>query len=189
MPAPAKKCRSWPVLILGTRDLNQKIAGFASGCDDYLAEPYEVTELQLRVEALMRRAYRYASRPLTSYELNGTHIDFVRRLVVRGAEQTNLRKRECAVLRYLIERKGRVVTRDELLQNVWGYSSLLQTRVVDTHIRLLRKTPAQNREARSSSKQSMARGTALNTEYGFEKGLRIHLLSRAPTLGSAAALL
>ncbi len=138
VPAPAKKCRSC-VLILGTRDLNQKIAGFASGCDDYLAKPYGVAELQLRVEALMRRAYRYASRPLTSYELNGTHIDFVRRLVVRGAEQTNLRKRECAVLRYLIERKGRVVTRDELLQSVWGYSSLLQTRVVDTHIRLLRK--------------------------------------------------
>jgi two-component system alkaline phosphatase synthesis response regulator PhoP len=128
-----------PILVLGTRDLNQKIDAFAAGCDDYLAKPFDLTELQLRVEALMRRVYKYASRPLTSYELNETHIDFVRGLVVKGGEQTNLRKRECAVLRYLIERRGRVVTRDELLQAVWGYTCLLQTRIVDIHIRFLRK--------------------------------------------------
>lgn len=85
------------------------------------------------------------------------------RLVVRGAEQTNLRKRECAVLRYLIERKGRVVTRDELLQNVWGYSSLLQTRVVDTHIRLLRKKL--DSESRSSEFIKTVHGEGYRFEH------------------------
>jgi two-component system alkaline phosphatase synthesis response regulator PhoP len=119
--------------------LKEKIEAFQSGCDDYVSKPYEMAELLLRVEALVRRQSMNAPRSLTSYELNGAYIDFVKGILVKDGEQTTLRKRECAVLRYLIERKGRVVTRDELLEDVWGFTSVLQTRIVDVHIRLLRQ--------------------------------------------------
>jgi two-component system alkaline phosphatase synthesis response regulator PhoP len=119
--------------------LKEKIEAFQSGCDDYVSKPYEMAELLLRVEALVRRQSMNAPRSLTSYELNGAYIDFIKGIPVKDGEQTTLRKRECAVLRYLIERKGRVVTRDELLEDVWGFTSVLQTRIVDVHIRLLRQ--------------------------------------------------
>jgi DNA-binding response OmpR family regulator len=127
-----------PILMLGTRDLSHKIEGFKSGSDDYLSKPFEITELQMRIEALLRRAYRQR-QALQSYELDGTHIDFTNSSISRNGKTTALRKRECELLRYFIERKGQVFSRDELLRSVWGYSSLTRTRIVDVHVACLRR--------------------------------------------------
>jgi DNA-binding response OmpR family regulator len=128
-----------PILMLGVRDLNHKIEGFRSGSDDYLTKPFEILELQLRVEALLRRAYKPARRPLKSYELNGVHIDFINSTLSREGKLTTLRKRECELLRYLLERKGHVLSRDELLEAVWEWIPIVRTRTVDVHIRWLRQ--------------------------------------------------
>jgi two-component system, OmpR family, alkaline phosphatase synthesis response regulator PhoP len=128
-----------PILMLGTSELNHKIEGFKSGSDDYLSKPFEITELQLRVEALLRRACIPAWRALNSYRLNGLYIDFINSVVSKDGKTTVLRKRECELLRCLVDRRGSMLSRDELLQAIWGYTPLLQTRIVDVHISRLRQ--------------------------------------------------
>jgi DNA-binding response OmpR family regulator len=79
------------ILMLGSRELNHKIEGFKSGSDDYLTKPFEMLELQVRVEALLRRAYKPAGRPIESYELNGVHIDFMKSTLSKDGKRTRLR--------------------------------------------------------------------------------------------------
>jgi two-component system alkaline phosphatase synthesis response regulator PhoP len=119
-------------------DLKYKLEGFKSGSDDYLAKPFEIPELQARIEALLRRAYKAPYRPLTRYELDGVHIDFIKSIVSKDEKTTILRKRERELLRYLMERKGRVLSRDEIIQAVWTHTPL-RTRTVDVHIAWLRQ--------------------------------------------------
>jgi two-component system, OmpR family, alkaline phosphatase synthesis response regulator PhoP len=128
-----------PILMLGAKDLDDKIEGFKSGSDDYLSKPFEITELQIRVEALLRRVYLQARRALKSYDLNGVHIDFVNSQIRKPGKTISLRKRECEVLRYLIEGRGRVFSRDELLEAIWGCDLTMRTRIVDAHVAWLRR--------------------------------------------------
>jgi two-component system alkaline phosphatase synthesis response regulator PhoP len=129
-----------PILMLTARsELNNKVQGFKAGSDDYLTKPFETPELQARVEALLRRAPA-ASRPeLKSYDFDGIHVDFVKGRVTKKGQATDLGERECRLLRYLVERKGTVLSRDELLQEVWGYKSIPLTRTVDVHVAWLRQ--------------------------------------------------
>ena len=129
-----------PILMLTARsELNNKVQGFKSGADDYLTKPFETPELQARVEALLRRASGAARTELKSYDFDGIHVDFETALVRKNGKTTELGERECRLLRYLIERKGNVLSRDELLQDVWGYKSVPLTRTVDVHIAWLRQ--------------------------------------------------
>jgi two-component system, OmpR family, alkaline phosphatase synthesis response regulator PhoP len=129
-----------PILMLTARtELNSKVQGFKSGSDDYLTKPFETPELQARVEALLRRAPAGARPELKVYEFNGIHVDFTKGRVTKNGKATELGERECRLLRYLVERKGTVLSRDELLQEVWGYKSIPLTRTVDVHVAWLRQ--------------------------------------------------
>jgi two-component system alkaline phosphatase synthesis response regulator PhoP len=129
-----------PILMLTARtELNSKVQGFKSGSDDYLTKPFETPELQARVEALLRRAPAGARPELKAYEFNGIHVDFTKGRVTKNGKATELGERECRLLRYLVERKGTVLSRDELLQEVWGYKSIPLTRTVDVHVAWLRQ--------------------------------------------------
>src|SRR6516164_7897760 len=129
-----------PILMLTARsDLNSKVQGFKSGSDDYLTKPFETPELQARVEALLRRAPAGARPELKTYEFDGIHVDFTKGRVTKNGKATELGERECRLLRYLVERKGTVLSRDELLQEVWGYKSIPLTRTVDVHVAWLRQ--------------------------------------------------
>jgi two-component system alkaline phosphatase synthesis response regulator PhoP len=129
-----------PILMLTARtELNSKVQGFKSGSDDYLTKPFETPELQARVEALLRRAPAGARPELKIYEFNGIHVDFTKGRVTKNGKATELGERECRLLRYLVERKGTVLSRDELLQEVWGYKSIPLTRTVDVHVAWLRQ--------------------------------------------------
>src|SRR6516165_7964258 len=109
-----------PILMLTARsELNNKIQGFKAGGDDYLTKPFETPELQARVEALLRRAPAAARQELKTYEFNGIQVDFIKGRVIKKGQSTDLGERECRLLRYLVERKGAVLSRDELLQEVW----------------------------------------------------------------------
>jgi two-component system, OmpR family, alkaline phosphatase synthesis response regulator PhoP len=129
-----------PILMLTARsELNNKVQGLKAGGDDYLTKPFETPELQARVEALLRRAPAGQRVELKTYDFEGIHIDFTTALVTRHGKTIALGERECRLLRYLVERKGTVLTRDELLQDVWGYKSVPLTRTVDVHIAWLRQ--------------------------------------------------
>jgi two-component system, OmpR family, alkaline phosphatase synthesis response regulator PhoP len=129
-----------PILMLTARsELNNKVQGFKSGTDDYLTKPFDTPELQARVEALLRRSSVGTPVELKSYDFDGIHVDFSKSSVTKHGRSTALGERECRLLRYLIERKGSVLSRDELLQEVWGYKSIPLTRTVDVHIAWLRQ--------------------------------------------------
>jgi len=129
-----------PILMLTARsELNNKVLGLKAGADDYLTKPFEIPELQARIEALLRRGFASARPTIQSYELDGMHVDFLKSRLTKGGKATLLSERECRLLRYLIERKGMVLSREELLQDVWGYKSAPLTRTVDVHVAWLRQ--------------------------------------------------
>jgi two-component system, OmpR family, alkaline phosphatase synthesis response regulator PhoP len=129
-----------PILMLTARsELNNKVQGLKAGGDDYLTKPFETPELQARVEALLRRAASGPRAQIKAYEFDGIHVDFTTARVLKNGKAITLGERECRLLRYLIERKGIVLSRDELLQEVWGYKSVPLTRTVDVHIAWLRQ--------------------------------------------------
>jgi two-component system alkaline phosphatase synthesis response regulator PhoP len=129
-----------PILMLTARsELNNKVQGLKAGGDDYLTKPFETPELQARVEALLRRAASGPRAEVRSYDFDGIHVDFATARVVKNGKVTPLGERECRLLRYLVERRGLVLSRDDLLQDVWGYQSVPLTRTVDVHIAWLRQ--------------------------------------------------
>jgi two-component system alkaline phosphatase synthesis response regulator PhoP len=129
-----------PILMLTARgELNNKVQGLKAGGDDYLTKPFETPELQARVEALLRRAAGGPRAEIKTYDFDGIHVDFSSARVVKNGKTITLGERECRLLRYLVERRGMVLSRDELLQDVWGYKSIPLTRTVDVHIAWLRQ--------------------------------------------------
>ena len=128
-----------PILMLTAKDAeDDKVRGLEAGADDYLTKPFGLKELIARVEALIRRARGHAARPAT-LRLAGAEIDLGTRAARRGGEAHPLTDREIDILCYLCERSDRVVTRDELLQAVWGYAPGVESRTADIHMAKLRK--------------------------------------------------
>ena len=129
-----------PILMLTARsELNNKVQGFKAGSDDYLTKPFETPELEARIEALLRRASHGPRVELQFFDFDGIHVDFTKSQITKNGKPIPLGERESRLLRYLIERKGTVLSRDELLQEVWGYKSIPLTRTVDVHIAWLRQ--------------------------------------------------
>jgi DNA-binding response OmpR family regulator len=129
-----------PILMLTARtELNNKVQGFKSGADDYVTKPFEGPELLVRVEALLRRAQAGARKRVSSWNFRDITIDFAKARMVKKGEEIALSERECRLLQHLIESRGEVVTRDELLEEVWGYEAAPMTRTVDVHISWLRQ--------------------------------------------------
>ena len=129
-----------PILMLTARDeLSDKVMGLKSGADDYLTKPFEAEELLARIEALLRRASRDLGSDLRTHDFGGMRIDFTRRKIIRDGETVDLSDQESSLLRYLIENRGKVVSRDTLLKEVWGYDTVPITRTVDVHIAWLRQ--------------------------------------------------
>jgi two-component system alkaline phosphatase synthesis response regulator PhoP len=129
-----------PVLMLTARNqINDKVLGFKSGADDYLTKPFEVDEFRVRVEALLRRSYRSGPIDPIEYRFGDVQVHFVQLKLVRSGHSFTLSEREGRLLRYLIENRGKIVSRDILLERVWGYSTAPYTRTVDVHILRLRQ--------------------------------------------------
>jgi two-component system, OmpR family, alkaline phosphatase synthesis response regulator PhoP len=129
-----------PILMLTARtELNNKVQGFKSGADDYLTKPFEAPELLVRVEALLRRAQAATRKKISSWDFHDISVDFAKARMIKKGEEIVLSERECRLLQHLIESRGEIVTRDELLQEVWGYEAAPMTRTVDVHISWLRQ--------------------------------------------------
>jgi two-component system alkaline phosphatase synthesis response regulator PhoP len=127
-----------PILMLTARGQEiDKVVGLELGADDYVTKPFSIRELLARVRAVLRRTEGKAKR-LARYAFADVELDFEAYKATKGGETLELSPREFELLRYLIERKGDTVTRDQLLEDVWGYESYPSTRTVDTHIAKLR---------------------------------------------------
>jgi DNA-binding response OmpR family regulator len=128
-----------PILMLTARGLvDDKITGFKAGADDYLTKPFDMNELCARVEALIRRASRGQRIGSMEYSFGKVHVNFRELTLERGGKTFVLSERQARLLRYFIENQGKVISRDTLLQEVWGYNSTAYTRTVDVHIVRLR---------------------------------------------------
>ena len=127
-----------PILILTARgQIDDKVTGFKLGADDYVTKPFEVREILARVEALLRRTGR-AETHTGVHQFGRVRVDLVGTEVTVNGSAANLSAREFELLRYLILHRGKTVTREELLKEVWGYSAEAYTRTVDVHIASLR---------------------------------------------------
>ncbi|MGE0547803.1 MAG: response regulator transcription factor [Kofleriaceae bacterium] len=126
------------ILMLTARGSeDDKVRGLMEGADDYVTKPFSARELLARVRALGRRAP--ASESLDEVAVDGVTIDLARMIVLRGEARTSLTPREVGIVRWLYRHRDRVVSRAELLEQVFGQRGDLQTRAVDMAIAVLRK--------------------------------------------------
>ena len=128
-----------PIIMLTARTSeSDRVSGLDIGADDYVTKPFSLRELTARVRAVLRRSSVKEDHPLQTYR--GSHLvaDFEAVSVAVNDESVRLTRREFELLRYLVQNKNRVVSRDRLLERVWGYDRSVETRSVDVHVGRLR---------------------------------------------------
>jgi DNA-binding response OmpR family regulator len=146
-----------PIIIVTARaEEPDRIVGLDLGADDYLAKPFSPNELMARIRALMRRARRQ-DREDIRLEFGAIVMDGSRHRVTEHGSEVTLTAKEYRLLQYLLQHRGRVLSRDRLLSDVWGYRYTGGTRTVDVHVRRLReKVP------------SLARALVTVKQFGYK---------------------
>jgi len=131
--------RHVPIIMLTARTTEQdRVSGLELGADDYVTKPFSLRELTARVRAVLRRSSKIEDRLSSAYL--GAHLtaDFEAVSIAVDGQSVRLTRREFELLRYLVQNKNRVISRDRLLERVWGYDRLVETRSVDVHVGRLR---------------------------------------------------
>ena len=128
-----------PILMLTARgEEMDKVVGLEVGADDYVTKPFSIKELLARIRAHLRRATKQVAA-IESFTFGDVELNFKKYAARKGGQPLDLSAREFEILHYLIRRRGEIVTRDQLLDEVWGYDSTPVTRTVDNHIARLRQ--------------------------------------------------
>jgi len=131
-----------PILMLTAKVADEdRIQGLELGADDYLTKPFHLEELLLRIKGILRRSswYRQVPNPGGIYAFGkDCWIDFHKRRAKGPGGEKNLTEKEFLVLKYLVEKEGETVSREEMLQDIWGYSPDVETRTLDNYIHRLR---------------------------------------------------
>jgi len=128
-----------PIIMLTARgQVVDKVLGLKLGADDYLTKPFDMLELTARIEVQLRRASAGSSGQTTA-QFGNVVVDFRKAQVTRDGQVIELSAREFLLLKYFIEHREAALTRDELLNEVWGYHSMPTTRTVDVHVAWLRQ--------------------------------------------------
>ena len=134
-----------PILMLTARgQVVDRVVGLKLGADDYVTKPFEMMELLARVEALLRRSRATVSPSAGTYAFGDVRVDFRRAEVTRKGEPVALSGLEFKLLNYFIQHRGAALSRDELLDRVWGYDATPTTRTVDVHVASLRQKLEEN---------------------------------------------
>jgi len=132
------------LMLTAKTQVIDRVVGLKLGADDYLTKPFDPAELLARVEARLRRVEKGSPAPVVLFQFGNVSIDFEKAEVLKQGARVNLAGRELQLLRYLIDHRGKTLSRDELLQNVWEYQPDISTRTVDVHIAWLRQKIEEN---------------------------------------------
>jgi DNA-binding response OmpR family regulator len=129
-----------PIIMLTAKSEEiDKVVGLEIGADDYMAKPFSIRELMARIKVQLRKEKRITKEPVSVLQLDEVRIDFSHFKVIRNNVEIDLSSLEAEILSFMYSRSGRVISRDELLGNIWGYEKFPTTRTVDNHILKLRK--------------------------------------------------
>jgi DNA-binding response OmpR family regulator len=131
-----------PILFLTARDQqDEKIAGLLAGGDDYITKPFNIQELLARIQGIFRRQAWLAAKEAEDgeYSFDGRHINFRTFEAAGPGGKVRLTQKECMLVKYLVEREGEVISRDQLLDAVWGYHTFPTSRTIDNFIVRLRR--------------------------------------------------
>jgi len=126
------------IMLTARKEEVDKVRGLNVGADDYITKPFSVVEFIARVNAVLRRGAR-SSEPMARYRFGDIELDFLNYQATRGSEALTLTPREFKILKLFVENRGRVISRHELLDKIWGYTIFPTTRTVDNHIVRIRK--------------------------------------------------
>ncbi|MBQ4258431.1 MAG: response regulator transcription factor [Clostridia bacterium] len=136
-----RKISSVPVLMLSARgEEYDRIHGFEIGIDDYVVKPFSPKELMMRVNAIIKRSSQGKKAADTTASFEGLRIDFSARIVEVDGVRVDLSPKEYDLLYYMVLNKNIALTREQLINNIWGYDFYGDDRTLDTHIKLLRKS-------------------------------------------------
>lgn len=140
-----QETKSLPIIMLTARgEESERVRGLAAGADDYVVKPFSVPELLARVRSLLRRSK--PERMADTLTLGEIELDRIKKRVSRAGRDINLGPTEYRLLEYLMERPGRVFTREQLLDGVWGNDVYIDERTVDVHVGRLRKALNRGRD-------------------------------------------
>lgn len=130
---------SMPIIMLTAKSQEAEVVtGLELGADDYVTKPFSLLELLARIKAVLRRASA-GTKIRETYQFGSLEVNFRKYAARRKGKPVDLSSREFEILKYFIERTGEIVSREDLLNHVWGYDSFPNTRTVDTHIAKLRQ--------------------------------------------------
>ena len=128
-----------PIVMLTAKTSElDKVVGLELGADDYVTKPFSLRELSARIRALLRRTEQLAEAPAPLVELGALTVDLAGHRLLRDGERVPLKPKVFELLAYLLRHPGQVLTREQLLEHVWGYDYAGETRTVDVHIHWLR---------------------------------------------------
>lgn len=134
-----EQLQDFPVIILTAKDSEiDKVIGLDQGADDYMTKPFSILELTARIRSLLRRS-GFHTEKTSAFHRGGLEIDFDGRTVHVLQEQVELTLKEFELLKYLVQHKGKAVSRQELLNQIWGYDFVGESRTLDVHINSLRR--------------------------------------------------
>lgn len=127
------------LMVTARAQVMDRVVGLRLGADDYLSKPFHPAELLARVDALLRRVRKSDRPPVRTFQFGDVEADFERAEVRKRGRAVNMAAKELQLLRYLVEHRERVVTRQEIMQQVWEYSKEASSRTIDVHVAWLRQ--------------------------------------------------
>jgi two-component system alkaline phosphatase synthesis response regulator PhoP len=127
------------LMLTAKSQLTDRVVGLKLGGDDYLTKPFEPPELLARIEALLRRIQKRKLTPVVRFAFGNVEVDFRDGSVIKDARPVSLAGKELELLRYLIDHRGEVVSREQLLEGVWEYQPGVSSRTIDVHVAWIRQ--------------------------------------------------